>query len=72
MSLDKPIEWGKNQVSLVLLIAIAEQDIPVFKDSLIALYSVIENQILMSELMLMSDGKKIKNKILEEVSQNAR
>lgn len=72
MSLDKPIEWGKNQVSLVLLIAIAEQDIPVFKDSLIALYSVIENQNLMSELMLMSDGKKIKNKILEEVSQNAR
>ena len=72
MSLDKPIEWGKNLVSLVLLIAIAEQDIPVFKDSLIALYSVIENQNLMSELMLMSDGKKIKNKILEEVSQNAR
>ena len=63
---------GKNLVSLVLLIAIAEQDIPVFKDSLIALYSVIENQNLMSELMLMSDGKKIKNKILEEVSQNAR
>jgi PRD domain-containing protein len=72
MSLDKPIEWGKNLVSLVLLIAIAEQDISVFKDSLIALYSVIENQNLMSELMLMSDGKKIKNKILEEVSQNAR
>ena len=63
---------GKNLVSLVLLIAIAEQDISVFKDSLIALYSVIENQNLMSELMLMSDGEKIKNKILEEVSQNAR
>ena len=47
MSLDKPIEWGKNLVSLVLLIAIAEQDISVFKDSLIALYSVIENQNLM-------------------------
>ena len=72
MSLDKPIEWGKNLVSLVLLIAIAEQDISVFKDSLIALYSVIENQNLMSELMLMSDGEKIKSKILEEVSQNAR
>ena len=56
----------------MLLIAIAEQDISVFKDSLIALYSVIENQNLMSELMLMSDGEKIKNKILEEVSQNAR
>lgn len=63
---------GKNLVSLVLLIAIAEQDISVFKDSLIALYSVIENQNLMSELMLMSDGEKIKSKILEEVSQNAR
>ena len=72
MSLDKPIEWGKNLVSLVLLIAIAEQDISVFKDSLIALYSVIENQNLMSELMLMSDGERIKSKILEEVSQNAR
>ena len=72
MSLDKPIEWGKNLVSLVLLIAIAEQDISVFKDTLIALYSVIENQNLMSELMLMSDGEKIKSKILEEVSQNAR
>ena len=72
MSLDKPIEWGKNLVSLVLLIAIAEQDISVFKDSLIALYSVIENQNLMSKLMLMSDGEKIKSKILEEVSQNAR
>lgn len=63
---------GKNLVSLVLLIAIAEQDISVFKDSLIALYSVIENQNLISELMLMSDGEKIKSKILEEVSQNAR
>ena len=63
---------GKNLVSLVLLIAIAEQDISVFKDSLIALYSVIENQNLMSELMLMLDGEKIKSKILEEVSQNAR
>jgi len=72
MSLDKPINWGKNNVKLIILIAVAENDIPIFKDSLIALYSVIENQELMNELVQLENGDEIKNRLLKEVSQNAK
>lgn len=72
MTLDKPINWGKNNVKLIILIAVAENDIPIFKDSLIALYSVIENQELMNELVLIENGDEIKNRLLKEVSQNAK
>ena len=72
MTLEKPINWGKNNIKLVILIAVAENDIPIFKDSLIALYSVIENQELMNELVLMENGDEVKNRLLKEVSQNAK
>ena len=72
MTLDKPINWGKNNVKLIILIAFAENDIPIFKDSLIALYSVIENQELMNELVQLENGDEIKNRLLKEVSQNAK
>ena len=72
MTLDKPINWGKNNVKLIILIAVAENDIPIFKDSLIALYSVIENQELMNELVFMDSGDEIKERLLKEVSQNAK
>ena len=72
MTLEKPINWGKNNVKLVILIAVAENDIPIFKDSLIALYSVIENQELMNELVQMDNGDEIKSRLLKEVSQNAK
>ena len=72
MTLDKPINWGKNNVKLIILIAVAENDIPIFKDSLIALYSVIENQELMNELVQLENGDEIKNRLLKEVSQNAK
>ena len=72
MTLDKPINWGKNNVKLIILIAVAENDIPIFKDSLIALYSVIENQELMNELVFMNNGDEIKERLLKEVSQNAK
>lgn len=72
MTLDKPINWGKNNVKLIILIAVAENDIPIFKDSLIALYSVIENQNLMNELVFMDNGDEIKERLLKEVSQNAK
>lgn len=72
MTLDKPINWGKNNVKLIILIAVTENDIPIFKDSLIALYSVIENQELMNELVFMNNGDEIKERLLKEVSQNAK
>lgn len=72
MTLDKPINWGKNNVKLIILIAVAENDISIFKDSLIALYSVIENQELMNELVQLENGDEIKNRLLKEVSQNAK
>ena len=72
ITLDKPINWGKNNVKLIILIAVAENDIPIFKDSLIALYSVIENQELMNELVQLENGDEIKNRLLKEVSQNAK
>ena len=72
MTLDKPINWGKNNVKLIILIAVAENDIPIFKDSLIALYSVIENQELMNELVQLENGDEIKNRLIKEVSQNAK
>lgn len=50
LTVDKPIEWGKNLVKVVILIAIAERDIDVLKDALINLYTRIEDVHFIEEL----------------------
>ncbi|MFM1602910.1 PTS sugar transporter subunit IIA [Helcococcus ovis] len=44
ITLDKPIEWGKNLIKVVLLIAISDHDINSTKDILINIYRKIENR----------------------------
>ncbi|MBY5035049.1 BglG family transcription antiterminator [Streptococcus gallolyticus] len=42
MTLEKPIRWGQNLISVVVLIAIAEGDDQIYKNALIGLYSKID------------------------------
>lgn len=43
MTLDKPMKWGQNLVSVIILIAISGDDEQVYKNALISLYSRISN-----------------------------
>lgn len=72
VSLAKPISWGQNQVKLIFLIAVAERDMKLFKESLVALYALIEDQELMDQLSQCQDGASLKARLLEEVNINVR
>ncbi len=50
MTVDKPIMWGKNLIKVVFLIAIAEKDIDILKNSLVKLYSKIEDSQFIEDL----------------------
>ena len=43
MTLDKPVYWGQNLVKVVMLIAIAEIELEIYKDTLKVLYSKIDS-----------------------------
>ena len=43
MTLDKPVYWGQNLVKVVMLIAIAETELEIYKDALKVLYSKIDS-----------------------------
>ena len=72
VSLAKPVSWGQNQVKLIFLIAVAERDMKLFKESLVALYALIEDQELMNQLSQCQDGASLKARLLEEVNINVR
>ena len=72
VSLAKPISWGQNQVKLIFLLAVAERDMKLFKESLVALYALIEDQELMNQLSQCQDGASLKARLLEEVNINVR
>ncbi|WP_019795488.1 BglG family transcription antiterminator [Streptococcus sobrinus] len=55
MTLDKPIKWGQNLVSVIILIAIAEDDEEVYKNALISLYSRISNAKYIDKLKVSKD-----------------
>lgn len=50
ITLDKPIQWGKNLIKVVLLIAITDEDIESTKDILINIYGKIENKNFIDNL----------------------
>lgn len=50
MTLEKPIQWGQNMISVVVLIAIAENDEALYKKALIGLYSKIDNKAYIEQL----------------------
>ena len=52
MTLQKPIQWGKNLVKVVMLIAIADGEEKLYKDTLIQLYSKIDNPDYIDRLWL--------------------
>lgn len=43
MTLGKPVYWGQNLVKVVMLIAIAEIELEIYKDTLKVLYSKIDS-----------------------------
>ncbi|WP_407932781.1 BglG family transcription antiterminator [Granulicatella seriolae] len=70
MTLNKPIQWGTNLVKMVVLIALAEKDVAIFKDVLIALYKSIEHKEVINELWKCSSANEVRNRVLVEVSRN--
>lgn len=50
MTLDKPIYWGQNLVKVVMLIAIAEKELEIYKDALKVLYSKIDSSSYIQHL----------------------
>lgn len=55
MSLEEPILWGTNWVSLIILIAIKEGEEERYKDALIYLYSKIDDRDFIDTLAKMED-----------------
>ena len=43
MTLDKPVYWGQNLVKVVMLIAVEETELQIYKDTLKFLYSKIDS-----------------------------
>ena len=50
MTLDKPVYWGQNLVKVVMLIAIAEKELEIYKDALKVLYSKIDSSSYIQHL----------------------
>ena len=50
MTLEKPIRWGQNLISVVVLIAIAEKDEELYKKALTGLYSKIDSKEYIEQL----------------------
>ena len=70
MTLKKPIKWGENWIKVVILIAITEEELNLFKDSLVTLYAVLENKAFIDELATVTDETQLKQRFLEEVRFN--
>lgn len=50
LTLKNPIQWGANQVKVVMLISIKEGEEEFYKDALIHIYSKIDNQAFINQL----------------------
>ena len=50
MTLDKPIYWGQNLVKVVMLIAISEKELEIYKDALKVIYSKIDSSSYIQQL----------------------
>ena len=50
MTLDKPIYWGQNLVKVVMLIAISEKELEIYKDALKVIYSKIDSSSYIQHL----------------------
>lgn len=58
MTLEKPIQWGQNLISVVVLIAIAENDEEFYKKALIGLYSKIDSETYIEKLSTSQNKEK--------------
>lgn len=50
MTLDKPIYWGQNLIKVVMLIAISEKELDIYKDALKMIYSKIDSSSYIQHL----------------------
>ena len=50
MTPDKPIYWGQNLVKVVMLIAISEKELEIYKDALKVIYSKIDSSSYIQQL----------------------
>lgn len=65
MTLDKPILWGSNYVSIIILIAISEFDVGRIKQVLSRLLVILESKEFIEKLSKVNQKKEIIEMIKE-------
>lgn len=66
MTLDKPLYWGQNLVKVVMLIAIAEKELDLYKDALKVIYSKIDSSSYIQKLWESKDKESFLTALFSE------
>ncbi|EHI70334.1 BglG family transcription antiterminator [Streptococcus ictaluri] len=67
MTLDKPIKWGMHYVKVIMLIAIAGNEVDWYREALISIYSKIDSTAYIEDLWEANDSKRFKEALFKEV-----
>ena len=68
MTLEKPIYWGQNLVKVVMLIAIAEKELELYKDALKVIYSKIDSSSYIQNLWESEDHESFITALFSEAN----
>lgn len=68
MTLDKKVNWGENNVQVVIMLAISEQDIGYVKEVLAKLYEIVESNEKVNMLLQIKENNELVNMLQDEVS----
>lgn len=66
MTLDKPIYWGQNLIKVVMLIAISEKELDIYKDALKMIYSKIDSSSYIQHLWEAKDKENFLTALFSE------
>ena len=66
MTLDKPLYWGQNLVKVVMLIAISEKELDLYKDALKVIYSKIDSSSYIQKLWEAKDKESFLTALFSE------
>lgn len=66
MTLDKPIYWGQNLIKVVMLIAISEKELDIYKDALKMIYSKIDSSSYIQHLWEAKDKESFLTALFSE------
>ncbi|KXT78507.1 BglG family transcription antiterminator [Streptococcus sp. DD13] len=67
LTLDRPIFWGQNLVKVVILIAISEQDIDMYKNALLSIYKKVDSSSYIDSLWKSKHLEEFYHRLFSEV-----